>query len=510
MPNLQFLKIGGDCNRLCLPQSFSSISRKLRLLGWTRFPMTSLPPNFDPKFLVDLSMPGSKLEKLWDGNKPLRNLKRLDLSHCVNLKKLPDLSTATNLDKLVLSGCSSLLELSSSLWNPANLGALVLIGCLSLVKLPSSIGNAINLTSLSLDGCSSLVELPYSIGNATNLKILALDDCSSLVELPFSIGNLHNLWKLHLERCSKLKVLPININMKSLAEVYLRNCPMLKTFPEMSTNIKRLMLNGTPVEEVPLAVTSWPHLEELHMSYRENLKDLPHALNSITDLELADKDITELVPWIKRFSRLRRLLLNGFQKLVSLPQLPGSLLFLDAENCESLERLDCSFGNPDIHLNFRNCFQLNQEARDLIIQASNFNVAILPGGEVPAYFSDRATGRTLTVKLNERPLHKPLRFKGCVVLDYMEEGQPRGRYSLHVSYRIRDIQNGPIVSCRPGHHHLSPFAVTGHLYTFEFEADVTSNEPCFEFTVVTKSWSIIECGLLQLPPKYLHVDGTSD
>ena len=32
------------------------------------------------------------------------------------------------------------------------------------------------------------------------------------------------------------------------------------------------------------------------------------------------------------------------KKLVSLPPLPDSLLILDAENCESMEGLDCSFG----------------------------------------------------------------------------------------------------------------------------------------------------------------------
>ncbi|KAH0944200.1 hypothetical protein HID58_003837 [Brassica napus] len=288
--------------------------------------------------------------------------------------------------------------------------------------------------------------------------------------------------------------------MKSLAELYLRNCPMLKTFPEISTNIKLLMLNGSPVEEVPLAVGSWSRLEELHMSYWENLSDLPQALNSITDLEFTNKEIKELVPWIKGLSRLRRLVLTGFKKLVSLPQLPHSLLFLDAQNCDSLERLDCSFRNPDIRLNFSNCFKLNQDARDRIIQGPNCNIAVLPGGEVPAYFSDRATGGTLTVKLNERPLHKSLRFKGCIALDFKGEGVPPARVIMSVSYRIMDKQNGPIVPCRPIHHRLPP-AVSGHLYTFELEADVTSNEPCFEFSVYNPPlllWSIKECGVLQL------------
>ncbi|CAN6992438.1 unnamed protein product, partial [Brassica rapa subsp. trilocularis] len=417
MPNLQFLSLGGDCDSLYFPQCLNYMSQKLILLSWACFPMHWLPSNFNTQFLVCLNMLGSKLQKLWDGTKPLNSLKTMALMYSVNLKQLPDLSTASNLQEMYLSGCSSLVELPSSLGNATSLQKLYLTGCLGLVKLPCSIGSATNLTILNLDGCLTLVELPSSIGNATNLKLLELNNCSSLVTLPSSIGNLHNLWKLMMDGCSNLQVLPININMKSLAELYLRNCPMLKTFPEISTNIKLLMLNGSPVEEVPLAVGSWSRLEELHMSYWENLSDLPQALNSITDLEFTNKEIKELVPWIKGLSRLRRLVLTGFKKLVSLPQLPHSLLFLDAQNCDSLERLDCSFRNPDIRLNFSNCFKLNQDARDRIIQGPNCNIAVLPGGEVPAYFSDRATGGTLTVKLNERPLHKSLRFKGCIALD---------------------------------------------------------------------------------------------
>ncbi|XP_019096684.1 PREDICTED: probable disease resistance protein RPP1 [Camelina sativa] len=474
MSNLQFLRISGACDVLFFPQSLNSISRKLRYINWMYFPMPSLPSNFDPKFLINLSMQMSQLEELWGGDLQLRNLKWVNLSHSKNLKELPNLSNAINLEVLDLTGCSSLVELPS-------------------------FHEATNLTSLHLSECSSLVELPSSIGNTTLLKELNLANCSTLVELPFSFGNLHNLWKLTMDGCSKLKVLPININLKSLEELYLRNCSLLKTFPEISTNIKLLKLNGTPIEEVPLATRSWSRFEELHMSYCENLKDSPHALNSITDLHLTNTEIQELGPWVKGFSRLRRLLLNGSQKLVSLPHLPDSLLLLDAENCESLERLDSSFRNPDTSLNFFKCFKLNQDARDLIIQASNSAVAVIPGEEVPAYFSDRATGGTVTVKLNEWPLQKPLRFKACVVLVNKVDNEPRGVQITSVSYKIIDKKNGVIVPCIPEHLPL-PRAVTftGHLYTFGLEVDGTSNELSFEFTVFSKSWDIKECGVLQL------------
>ncbi|CDY72109.1 BnaCnng76010D, partial [Brassica napus] len=88
---------------ICLP-------RELKLLDWTKFPMTCLPSSFNPEFLVGINMSFSKLEKLWEGNKTIRNLKWLKLTEAKNLKELPDLSTAINLRRLDLWCCSSLMS----------------------------------------------------------------------------------------------------------------------------------------------------------------------------------------------------------------------------------------------------------------------------------------------------------------------------------------------------------------------------------------------------------------
>ncbi|OAP06895.1 hypothetical protein AXX17_AT3G27450 [Arabidopsis thaliana] len=119
----------------------------------------------DDTYLVELNMRHNKLVKLWEGNLSLGNLKWMNLFHSKNLKELPDFSTATNLQTLILCGCSS------------------------------------------------LVELPYSIGSANNLQKLHLCRCTSLVELPASIGNLHKLQNVTLKGCSKLEVVPTNINL---------------------------------------------------------------------------------------------------------------------------------------------------------------------------------------------------------------------------------------------------------------------------------------------------------
>ena len=81
---------------------------------------------------------------------PLKNLKRMELGDARNLKEIPDLSNATNLESLLLSFCTSLLEIPSSIRGTTNLKELDLGGCASLVKLSSCICNATSLEELNL------------------------------------------------------------------------------------------------------------------------------------------------------------------------------------------------------------------------------------------------------------------------------------------------------------------------------------------------------------------------
>ncbi|KAG5402070.1 hypothetical protein IGI04_016677 [Brassica rapa subsp. trilocularis] len=416
MSNLQFLRIG------------DTHPRTLRLLDWDGFPMTCLPCNFNPEFLVEIYMPSSNLEKL--------NLKRMYLRDSKNLKEVPDLSTATNLWKLDLSGCSSLVELSSSIGNATNLNELFLSRCSSLVELPSSIGTATKLKRLNLSDCSSLVELPFSIGNATNLKELDLGGCTSLVELPSSIGNLHKLSSFTLKGCSKIE--------------------------------NPFRLNGTAIQKLPSWIMLWSHLYHLAMPYSESLMTSPHAFDLITELHVCDQRIRELAPWIKEMSRLRKLVMSGCTKLVSLPQLPDALRYY-AENCEALERLDSSSSLQHVGGNFGNCCKLNQEARELIIRTCRF--AVLPGEQIPMYFLWQATGSSLLMKGNGMD-HIPL--MGCVL----------------VVNKVGDRRKKEMVPPR--------FPVLNeHLYTFEIdEKEVSCGDPSvFEFEVRDKRWEVRECGL---------------
>ncbi|KAF8087561.1 hypothetical protein N665_0578s0014 [Sinapis alba] len=497
--NLQFLRIQSYFTKL---HSIDYVSQKLKLLIWPMFRMSCFPSSFNPKFLVKLEMPYSKLVKLWEGTQPLSNLKWMDLNNSESLKELPDLSTATNLHKLNLSHCSSLVKLPCSIGNARKLN---LNNCSSLVKLPSSIGNAINLCKLNLSYCSSLVEIPYSIGNAVNIEEIDLNNCSSLVKLPSSIGNTISLYKLNISYCSSLVELPSSIgNAVNLKELNLSHCSSLVELPSTMRNLGRLSeleLHECSKLEVVLTNINLESLKELNLSGCSLLKSYRES----------STDIQELDPWFSRKSRLRFLVLSGMKKLVSLPQLPDSLLELDADDCESLERLDCSFYNPNIRLNFKNCFKLNQEAKDLIIRTPTNQYAAFPAEEVPMCFTHRSYGSSVTVKLNQNPhVGTSTKFKACFICDVEDE---------------EDFQNLESVFCSitSGGNALTAFNkilhgfLPGHLYTFNIEVEteeVTSTELVFEFDLGYSDTNvkIKECGIFQLleVPLLSSRDGDED
>ncbi|XP_018449003.1 probable disease resistance protein RPP1 [Raphanus sativus] len=365
-------------------------------------------------------------------------LVKLEMHSSKLVKFWEGIKMLNNLKWMDLSDSRKLEELPD-LSTATNLHDLNLSDCARLVELPSSVGSAVNLHQLNFHNCMNLVKLPSSIGNAVNLRNLNLEYCSRLVELPSSIWNLVNLKLLNLAYCSSLVELPSCIDRSDVLQ---------------------------------------------------------------SDHHESSTDIQELVdPWIGRISHLSTLLLRGMKNLVSLPPLPESVLDLYAEECESLERLDCSFRNPDISLFFINCYKLNQEARDLIIRSGKFSV--FPAEEVPPCFTYRSYGSSVTVKLNQMHVGKSTKFKVGVIcdIDVNEFGETKQEDILcRVKYGEKAITD----YYRPGRR-----VYPGHLYKYEIEVETehvaSSTELVFEFEIdyandcgEDVTWEIKECGILQL------------
>ncbi|KAH0871060.1 hypothetical protein HID58_078082 [Brassica napus] len=371
---------------------------------------------------------------------PLRSLRVMDLSFSGKLKEIPNLSNATNLKKF------------------------------------------------SADRCESLSAFPHVSDCIEELELSS----TGIVEVPPWIENLCSLHKLCMRYCSKLTNISMNISkLERLEEVdfsdYVDGLPFNAIVSWVSGVKKRLTIRANNIEEMlpkclPRKAYTTP--VSLDLSGNEDMKTIPDC--------------------IKYFSQLHKLDIGECRKLTSLPQLPESLSELNAQECESLERIHGSFHNPDICLNFANCLKLNREARELI-SASPSRYTILPGEEQPGMFKDQTSGDLLkVVHMIQRPFPGFLRYnyKACIRLlarsaVYDDDSGGIAR----VACCIRRKCDGSVVRDESRESHI-PILAKDHLFAFggslilnegnEPEVDATFSELMFEFKANIKM-EIIGC-----------------
>lgn len=137
-----------------------------------------------------------------------------------NLKEIPDLSLATNLETLYLNDCSSLVELPSSIKNLNKLWDLSMKGCEKLELLPTGI-NLKSLYRLDLGRCLRLKRFPDISSNVSELYL----NRTAIEEVPWWIEKFSRLKRLRMRECKKLKCMSPNISkLKHLETVDFSNC----------------------------------------------------------------------------------------------------------------------------------------------------------------------------------------------------------------------------------------------------------------------------------------------
>ncbi|KAL1225608.1 Disease resistance protein RML1A [Cardamine amara subsp. amara] len=449
-------KFGAEA-KLQIPEDMEYLS-PLTLFHWDFYPGKSLPPGFQPDRLVELHMPFSNLEKLWGGIERLPNLKSIDLNRSQCLKEIPNLLNATNLETLNLEYCLSLVELPSSIRNLHKLKKLKMDGCKKLRDIPTNI-NLASLEEVEMTGCSQLSSFPDFSMNIRELRVGG----TKIEEIPSSIRNLHKLELLNMYNCQKLRVIPTNINLPSLEVFSVNCCSRLASFPDISSNITKLDLGNTKIKDVPTSVVRcWSRLEWLDI---------------------------------------------GSRSLERLTHVPPSVRVLHANGCVSLKRVCCSFPNETKRLSFYNCIQLDEESRRRIIQQSIQGEILLPGKEIPAEFTHKATGNSITIPLASGTFSASSRFKACILLSPIE-------HCLYqdISCRLRSKGDGTIHSVSTAAWLSNMPSWSKHLFIFSgdlfpqqnrcHEVDVTISEITFEFSCGDDSETedscddkIIECGV---------------
>lgn len=352
--------------------------------------MKSLPSNFCPERLVKLKMKNSKLEKLWEGSWNLACLKEVNLWGSENLKEIPDLSRATNLEKLYLNYRLSWVKNPSFMQNFNNLT--------KVETLPTPINHETS-KGLHVEKLVEGIQPLMCMGTTlpTSLKVLFLSDIPNMVALPFSIQNLYNLTDMKIIRCTDLEILPTGINLVSLERLNLNGCSRLKTFPDISRNISSLYLEETAIEDVPPWTENFSKLKYLLMRGCSKLEYVYLNVSKLKDLELVN---------FSHCGALTGADLNGYPSGIA----------LEGENLDS--ELQASSSGPDndvpkVEFSFINCFKLDEEA---VLQQLSYEKLILSGEEMPLYFTHRTTGTSMAFPLVQTSHSPPFfRFRVCAV-----------------------------------------------------------------------------------------------
>ncbi|KAL0693906.1 hypothetical protein Bca4012_061086 [Brassica carinata] len=262
MCDLRFLKIYNtrrDKNvRVHLPEDMN-FPPPLRLLHWEEYPGECLPHTFRPENLVELNLEESNLKHLWKGTQPLRNLKKLNLSASYKLEELPDLSNATNLEKLKVNNCRSLVEIHSSVGNLHKLEKLEMHFCRNLQVVPALI-NLASLQTVGIIGCKQLRKLPDISATITELRIVdaMLEEFTESIRLwsrletlmifgsdiPYQDSTNPHVIKLMVERSgADIERIPDCIkDLHRLKKLWISGCPKLASLPELPKSLTLLMV----------------------------------------------------------------------------------------------------------------------------------------------------------------------------------------------------------------------------------------------------------------------------
>ncbi|TYI03619.1 hypothetical protein ES332_A11G352200v1 [Gossypium tomentosum] len=383
MKKLRLLKV------LCVSNcdDIKYLSNELRLLDWTGYPLRYLPPSFQPDNLVALLLPYSHIEQLWKGNRPLYKLKMINLKGSQNLIKIPDFTTASNLEVLILEGCTKLVDVHPTIGVLKSLKLLNLRDCKSLRNLPTKIGME-SLETLILSGCSNLVRFPEIDRKMKHLKTLDLSGCYRVENLSENLqqaklrSNLSSLFKVILGRRKNPmpRMLPSLLGLSSLRELKLKDCNLCEG-------------------DIPRDISSLSSLTDLDLS-GNNFISIPASLTRLSKL------------WFLDLSNCNMCTLGeaDIQGLSSLSYL--YLTDVRIDDCSSLEVV----ASPSkvcnlVDLGFIkaiNCFKLAENINALTLLKKHLKAfansrkkfdIMMPGSEIPEWFSQQKSDSSIQIPL---------------------------------------------------------------------------------------------------------------
>ncbi|XP_052877353.1 disease resistance-like protein DSC1 [Gossypium arboreum] len=309
---------------------------------------------------------------------PLYKLKVLNLKGSENLIKAPDLTTAPNLEILVLKGCTRLVYIHPSVGNLSSLVLLNLKDCRNLVSVPGSIGGCKSLKTLNLSGCYKVDYLPENLQQLEFLEELDLRK-TALRKPPSFISQLKNLIVLSFDGRKAIQrgrinsmtsMLPSLLGLSSLKELNLRDCNLFDIPGDICClySLEELDLSGNNFIGIPSSLTRLSKLEFLRLSNCKELKSLPELLTSIKNV------------WTDGCTSL---------ELVANPSKVYNSIYWSKYNGIHCYRLAENIDALTLLKNHLKVFGNSREVFDII----------MPGSETPEWFSQQRNDSSIKIDL---------------------------------------------------------------------------------------------------------------
>ncbi|XP_059665313.1 disease resistance protein RPP2B-like isoform X1 [Cornus florida] len=180
--------------------------------------------------------------------------------------------------------------------------------------------------SLYLDKTPDLSCLPC-------LEDLNLEGCSNLIEVHLSNGVHERLVRCNLSKCKNLRILPRSINLKNLQFFTLAGCSKLEKFSEIQGNmvcLEELHLDNTAIKDLPSSIEHLEGLRRLSLEGCQKLKSvLTNIFSKMKDLEYLDMGrtaIKKLPSSIAQLSNLEELYVSGNDFQSPSSKMPISLM----------------------------------------------------------------------------------------------------------------------------------------------------------------------------------------
>nr|XP_043616216.1 disease resistance protein RPV1-like [Erigeron canadensis] len=288
--------------------SLDFLSNDLKLIYWHGYPFKFLPSSFYPKNIVAIDLSYSNITSFWTKPECFTRLKVMKLRHCRNLTAVPDFTSMTNLENLVLEGC------------------------VNLVRLHPSVGKLKKLVTLNMRDCRKMRNFPSEV-EMDSLEILILSGCVNLGNLTHVKGTLKSLVKLYADETA-ITEFPSFISSSTDLQVLVIGKYQQIGYSTWWTSI----FQKQPQSLVSSSLASFRMLTTLSVrncNISEVCLDIK-ALLCLRELDLSGNIFTSLPLSLSKLLNLRLLQLTGCKKLNVLPELPPNIEDLHAFECISL------------------------------------------------------------------------------------------------------------------------------------------------------------------------------